>query len=90
MHGRGMEEPRLSTEVSVGTQGPGQTGTAACAILCYLLLLCNLGICANLKRPSCRLYSHSITFKQLSMKIVAHINITLWSKTFTLRTFLLM
>lgn len=59
MHGRGVEEPGLPAEVSVGTEGPGQTGTAARATMCYLLLLCNLGVCANLKPPSRRLYSHS-------------------------------
>lgn len=46
-------------EESVGTQGPGQTSTAARATMCYLLLLRNPGICANLKCPSRRLHSHS-------------------------------
>lgn len=59
MHGHGMEEPGLPMEELVGTQGPGQTSTAARATVCYLLVLCNLGICANLKRSSRRLYSYS-------------------------------
>ena len=59
MLSRGVEAPGLWVEESVGTPGPRQTGAAARATGCYLLLLCNLGLCANLKRPSCRLYSHS-------------------------------
>ena len=82
-----MEEPGLPMEESVDTQGPGQTGTVACAT-CWSYATWASVLTLNAPPVGCS--PTALALKQLSTKIVTHINITLWSKFFTPRIFVLM
>lgn len=75
-----------ATQESVIPQGSGQSSTAAYATCCACVTWVSVLI---LEVPPIGYTPIALAFKQLSMKIVGPINITLESKMFTLRSFTL-